>query len=144
MAARRLFVNRLDVYTAVHKMHRARLFNLTVEAGKTDPADTVATARLTTAVDALASELIAHAGHEDRFIHPLLREKAPILAAELDAAHEDLDNGLDELRRLAAGHAAATGDPNFLYRALAAFTATYLGHLAREEGEALPALWESC
>jgi len=30
-------MNRLDVYTAVHKMQRARLFELTVEAGKTDP-----------------------------------------------------------------------------------------------------------
>ena len=70
-------MDRLDVYTAVHKMQRARLFNLTVEAGKTDPADSVTTARLAAAVDALAAELVAHAGHEELFIHPLLRGKAP-------------------------------------------------------------------
>jgi hypothetical protein len=33
---------------------------------------------------------------------------------------------------------------NTLYRALAAFTATYLDHLGLEEGQALPALWEGC
>jgi hypothetical protein len=58
-------MNRLDVYGAVHKMQRARLFDLTVEAGRTDPADTVTTARLAAAVDALADELVAHGEHED-------------------------------------------------------------------------------
>jgi hypothetical protein len=32
-------VNRLEVYTVVHKMQRARLFDLTVALGKSDPAD---------------------------------------------------------------------------------------------------------
>ena len=73
-------MNRLDVYTAVHKMHRARLFSLTVEAGKADPTDTVTMTRLAAAVDALAAELATHAGHEDRFIDPLLRRSAPSLA----------------------------------------------------------------
>lgn len=137
-------MNRLDVYTAVHKMQRARLFDLTVEAGKTDPADTVTTARLAAAVDALAAELAAHGEHEDRFIHPLLRQHAPALAETLEAAHVQLDARLGQLRQVAATYAASPGDPNVLYRALAAFTATYLDHLALEEGEALPALWEGC
>ncbi len=41
-------------------------------------------------------------------------------------------------------HASGSEDPNGLYRALAAFTAAYLEHLAVEEGEALPALWQGC
>jgi Hemerythrin HHE cation binding domain len=135
-------MNRLDVYTAVHKMHRARLFNLTVEAGQADPADTVTMTRLAAAVDALAAELVAHAEHEDRFIHPLLRQVAPALTARLDAAHVTLDARLDRLRQVAS--AAPAADPNALYRALAAFTAAYLEHLAIEEGEALPALWDGC
>jgi iron-sulfur cluster repair protein YtfE (RIC family) len=137
-------MNRLDVYTAVHKMQRARLFNLTVEAGKTDPADVLTATRLARAVDAVAAELVAHAGHEDRFIHPLLRQKAPALAAELDAAHAELDAALNELCRVASAYATAQGDPNTLYRALASFTASYLDHLDREEAAALPALWEGC
>jgi len=131
-------MNRLDVYTAVHKMQRARLFNLTVEAGKTDPDDTLATARLAAAVDALAAELVAHGEHEDRFIHPLLRQQAPALAETLDAAHVELDARLERLRQLSSASATSPGDPNVLYRALAAFTATYLDHLALEETEALP------
>jgi len=137
-------MNRLDVYTAVHKMQRARLFTLTVEAGRTDPADTVTTSRLAAAVDALAAEIVAHGEHEDRFIHPLLREHAPELADALDVAHIELDARLGQLRELASAYASAPGDPNALYRALAAFTATYLDHLAVEEGEALPALWGGC
>lgn len=137
-------MNRLDVYTAVHKMQRARLFDLTVEAGKTDPEDTVGTARLAAAVAALAAELVAHGEHEDRFIHPLLRHSAPALAETLEAAHVGLDAHLGQLHEMAKTYAASPGDPNLLYRALAVFTATYLDHLALEEGEALPALWEGC
>jgi iron-sulfur cluster repair protein YtfE (RIC family) len=137
-------MNRLDVYTAVHKMQRARLFELTVEAGKTDPADPVAAARLAAAVDALADELVAHGEHEERFIHPVLRVRAPGLADALEVAHVDLDARLDELRHASATQAAAGDDPNLLYRVLAGFTAAYLEHLAVEEGQALPALWQGC
>jgi hypothetical protein len=137
-------VSRLDAYTAVHKMQRARLFDLTIEAGTTDPNDTIGSIRIAEAVGALCAELAAHADHEDRFLHPQLRQHVPTLAAKLDAQHVELDAHLDELHRVAAAHAAETRDANVLYRALAAFTATYLVHLACEEGEALPALWERC
>lgn len=136
--------NRLDVYTAVHKMQRARLFELTVEAGKTDPDDPAAAARLAAAVSSLADELVAHGEHEERFIHPLLRAQAPGLAETLEGAHVDLDARLDQLRQVSNAHASAADDPNLLYRALAAFTATYLEHLAVEESQALPALWQGC
>ena len=137
-------MKRLDVYTAVHKMQRARLFNLIVELGKTGPADSTAAIRLALAVDALADELVAHGEHEDRFIHPLLRKQVPVLADTLEAAHVTLDARLGHLREVAAAYASGSADPAVLYRALASFTATYLEHLAVEESEALPALWEGC
>jgi len=137
-------MSRLDVYTAIHKMQRVPLFELTVTAGRTDPVDTVAIARLSGAVTAMVGELTSHAEHEDRFIHPLLRAKVPVLAASLDAAHVDLDNRLDHLRRAASAEQMSPTDPNALYRALASFTAVYLEHLAVEDAEALPALWEQC
>jgi len=137
-------MNRLDVYTAVHKMQRSRLFELTVAAGRTDSIDTVATTRLAGAVRALSDELTSHAEHEDRFIHPLLRIKVPELAAALDATHVELDGHLDDLKETARTQAAGGKDPNALYRALASFTASYLEHLAVEEGEALPAPWGHC
>jgi hypothetical protein len=143
-----LLVNRLDVYTAVHKMHRARLCGLIVDAGTTDPGDATARTRLAAAVRAAIAELHAHAQHEDRFIHPLLREKAPQVAATLDAEHIELDTHLDELVVVADDYAdprpANSSDPNTLYRALAGFAASYFAHIAVEETEALPALWKAC
>ena len=91
-------MNRLDVYTAVHKMHRARLFSLTVEAGQADPADAVTTTRLAVAVDALAAELVAHAEHEDRFIHPLLRTGLPqrLISEARPVSHDNHDKKENE------------------------------------------------
>lgn len=137
-------MNRLDVYTAVHKMQRARLFGLVTEAGRADPADPAGRAALAAAVEAVVDELLAHAEHEDRYIHPLLRERAPATARRLDEEHVALDARLEQLRDVAASYADSPVEPNVLYRAVAAFTAAYLGHLAVEEGEALPALWGSC
>jgi Hemerythrin HHE cation binding domain len=135
-----MVVNRLDVYSAVHKMQRARLFELTVDAGKADPADDQEARRLAGAVDAVVAELRVHAEHESRFIHPLLRERAPQVAASLDAEHEELDGRLAELSAVAH----ASDELNALYRALASFTAHYLEHLAEEESDGLRALWGSC
>jgi Hemerythrin HHE cation binding domain len=137
-------MNRLDVYTAVHKMQRSRLFELTIAAGRADPIDTVTSTRLAGAVTALSDELTRHAEHEDLFIHPLLRIKVPELAKALDAAHVELDGRLAELKRTARTQSAGSEDPSALYRTLASFTASYLEHLALEEGEALPALWRHC
>jgi len=54
-----------------------------------------------------------------------------------------LNARLGQLREVAAIYSPWPRDLNVLYRALAGFTATYLDHVALEEGEALPALWES-
>ncbi len=137
-------MNRLDVYTAVHKMQRGRLFTLTIAAGTADPTDTAVRTALAAATESVITELLAHAEHEDRFIHPLLRKHAPAIADKLDAEHVGLDARLDDLRNVAATYAGTPDDPNALYRALAAFTAAYLSHLAVEEAGALPALWDTC
>jgi len=139
-------MNRLDVYTAVHKMQRARLFALTVEAGKADPGDATLRANLAAAVAELIAELEAHAEHEDRFIHPMLRKYAPGVATRLDEEHVALDATMERLQAIADEYASGPSmrDANALYRALASFTAAYLNHVAVEEAEALPALWADC
>jgi len=137
-------MTRVDVYTAVHKMQRARLFELTVAAGRADSADGPTIAKLANSVHGLTDELTRHAEHEERFIHPVLRSKAPHLAAALDAAHVQLDRQLEDLRQTASDQGAGGQDSNALYRALASFTAIYLEHLALEENEALPVLWDRC
>jgi hypothetical protein len=139
-----MVMERIDVYSAVHKMQRARLFELTVDAGRLDPSDRDGRAALAGAVDALVDELVAHADHEDRFIHPVLRQVAPSLACELEREHASLASALDDLRHTASRGAAGMGEPTMLYRELASFTAHYLDHGAGEEGAALPALWGGC
>jgi hypothetical protein len=137
-------MDRIDVYSGVHKMQRARLFELTVAAGRLDPSDHRGRADLAVAVGAVAEELAAHADHEETFIHPVLRRVAPAIAIELEREHVTLDAALDDLRQAASGDAAATEDPTTLYRVSASFTARYLDHLAVEESAALPALWAAC
>jgi hypothetical protein len=132
-------MSEIDLYRSVHKAQRARLFALVVEAGRTDPQDADASATVAAVARALAAELHEHGEHEDRFIHPLLATHEPDLAAALADEHQALDAALAELR-LAAGRRDALG-AGTLYRVACRFTATYLGHLEREEAESMPALW---
>src|SRR5262249_52463944 len=134
-------MERVDMYSALHKMQRARLFELTVEAGKLDSSDRGGRSALRGAVDALMDELVAHGEHEETFIHPVLRQVAPGVARELDGEHAAIASALDEVRRAASRSEAGLDEPTVLYRTLASFTARYLDHLAVEEGAALPALW---
>jgi hypothetical protein len=127
---------RLDPYSFVHKMQRARLFALVIEAGRLDETDPAGVQALGGAVRALVSELRAHAGHEEQFIHPLLRRYAPGVAAQLDSEHVKLDQLLADLETAAS--------PTDLYRRLASFTAHYLQHLEVEEAAGLSALWKNC
>jgi hypothetical protein len=129
----------IDLYRNVHKAQRARLFGLVVEAGRTDPQDAPAASAIAAMAAALADELHEHGEHEDRFIHPLLAKYVPELAADLAAEHRALDTALAELAD--AGRRREVIGADSLYRVAARFTAVYLGHLEREEGEAMPALW---
>ncbi|SDM78865.1 hemerythrin domain-containing protein [Streptomyces wuyuanensis] len=45
----------------------------------------------------MTAELHEHAAHEDTYIHPLLRERAPAAADALDAEHLRLDAALAAL-----------------------------------------------
>jgi hypothetical protein len=95
---------------------------------------------------ALLAQLTAHAGHEQRFIHPLLERKASGLA--FDGEHEALEADQLALARL-LGEVEETeplqrqAQGLAFYRALNVFIARYLRHLAAEE-ETMSLLWERC
>jgi hypothetical protein len=137
-------MERLDLYSAVHKMQRARLFGLTIEAGRLDPSDREGSVALAAAVGAVVDELVAHADHEETFIHPVLWRVAPAVAGQLEGEHTALNVALDDVRDAAQRCEVGLDTPTVLYRALASFTARYLDHLAVEESTALPALWNGC
>lgn len=123
---------RLDVYTKVHKGQRAWIAHCLVAAGKTDPQ---AALSLAAEVERLLQHLAAHADHEERFIHPVLREAQPDLADELEQQHAALDPLFTSLAM-----AASQADVPALYRALARLAGAYFQHLEAEETRAMPAL----
>ena len=139
-------IARIDFYTKVHKGLRADLFAVSQRAASVDYEDSHSLAGLATALAALLRRLSAHAGHEERFIHPLLAAK--LGETGLDAEHAQLEAAQETLEgRMAAVAQAAVGERRRLgqgfYRALNVFIAKYLEHIDREE-QTMPALWERC
>ena len=137
---------RIDFYTKVHKALRANLFEVSRQAALADYGDPQAVSALAASVKALLAKLSAHAGHESRFIHPLIAEKTG--ACSFEAEHEVLE---DEQKVLAGLLDAAAQSPQAerrlrglaFYRALNLFIARYLEHLDREEAT-MPVLWARC
>ncbi|MEV6317141.1 hemerythrin domain-containing protein [Streptomyces sp. NPDC051776] len=137
---------KIDLYRNVHKGQRARLFALAVDVGSADPEAMKDVAEQCLEI---TQELREHADHEDTFIHPLLRNRAPQVAEALDAEHVRLDAALAELdvhaRALPAVSAEERPDAQHrLYLSLNELISAYLAHLHAEETVAMPALWNYC
>lgn len=137
---------RIDFYTKVHKALRASLFEASHQAAVADYHDPRAVSALAARIKALLARLSAHAGHEARFIHPLIAEKTG--ACSFDSEHEALEAEQEALAglldTLAGSPQAGRGLRGLaFYRALNLFIARYLEHLDREEAT-MPMLWARC
>jgi Hemerythrin HHE cation binding domain len=139
---------RVDLYRNVHKGQRAHLFILAVELGRLDHQDASAVGALATSLRAALIELRQHAENEERFIHPLLRTRAPDIAALLEREHHDLEPAMaeleDGLRRLDAAEDGRFDAIGELYRAWCRMVSAYLAHLDAEERVGMAALWDTC
>ncbi|WP_141316351.1 hemerythrin domain-containing protein [Streptomyces spinoverrucosus] len=140
---------RIDLYRNIHMGQRERLFTLAVELGAADIQQPHWAEHMTERCLAMTQELREHADHEDRYIHPLLRERAPEAADALDAEHVRLDAALaaldDRARRLPKTPAESLREAQHgLYRAVNELISAYLAHLHAEETVAMPALWHAC
>lgn len=136
---------RIDLYRNVHKGQRARLFGLAVELGRVDPEDVAAVGLLATGIREVLSELRQHAENEERFIHPLLRARAPEVAEALEREHQSLEDALAEVENGLPRFENLEGD-GFgagveLYRAWCRMVSAYLAHLDAEERMGMAALW---
>lgn len=137
---------RIDFYTKVHKGLRARLFQFSERTATADFDQPEALQALSRALGSLVNQLKAHAGHEERFIHPLMARKME--SVPFDADHEVLEAKQRELARLMDEVATAPEAQRrerglVFYRALNVFIACYLEHLDAEEC-AMRVLWERC
>src|SRR3954451_23837513 len=134
-----------DFYRDIHKAIRDELFELTVSAGRIDPADHSAGIELAARVGRTADLLTAHAEHEDGAIQPAIEAHLPVLAERIADDHVRVDARLVSLRDWAGETVdAVRTDRRFathrLYIELAAFTATYLEHQDVEDRLVMPAL----
>ena len=134
-----------DLYRDVHKGIRHGLFRATERAGHVDPLDDIALDEDRHRIEHLLHLLDVHAAHEDEYLGPLIGRHLPVLAAQLQREHANLDARTAEIRRQLTALGCLTGadrriGQHRLYLTLSEFTATYLQHQTTEEVEVLPAL----
>lgn len=134
-----------DLYREVHKGLRKALFDLTTAVGAADCESAVDREAVVAHVHRVVDLLHTHHGHEDTFIQPMVDAHAPTLAAMIESGHVEVDADIvdlelaaEKLAGAAGGGAVAAG--HALYGRLALFTATYLAHMALEEGGVMEAL----
>jgi hypothetical protein len=131
----------LDLYREVHKGLRHALFALCEAAGSLDAADPAARAAFVTQFAVVDNMLRLHHGHEDgEHFGGLIARAAPQFTAELEVGHDKSVADLAELRAavIALGDGGTGADE--LYDMVAAFVVDYLGHMAVEEHQVMPAL----
>ncbi|MET0284968.1 MAG: hemerythrin domain-containing protein [Polyangiales bacterium] len=116
-------VSRYDMYNNVHKGLRRSLCALLVDAGVASERELP---ELRSRWLALEAKLAAHHAHEDRFIGPHLARIAPPLFAEMERDHHAIAQQLATV--------GASDDARAFYRTLSSFVASYLAHMAQEEG----------
>lgn len=139
-------MSRDDLFTTIHKGLRKGLFDLTVQAGRTDWDDPLAVAELHDRWRALRSLLDGHSHHEDHHIFRLLDTHDATALVAVEADHVDLDRQLADLDALMDAAFTTPGPAMGLeaYRSLSVFVAAYLVHIHREETEVMESIWRQC
>jgi hypothetical protein len=131
----------LDLYREVHKGLRLALFGLCEAAGSLDAADPDARAAFVARFAVVDNMLSLHHSHEDgEHFGKLIADVAPQFAAELAAAHHKTNEDLAFLRQAVILLGDGGCDADELYDRVAAFVVDYLGHMAVEEHQVMPAL----
>ena len=135
-----------DLFTIIHKGLRLGLFDITVQAGRTDWADPAQVTELGERWQGLLTLLRAHGDHEDQHILRLLDPHDPLAAEPTAEQHRDLDDLLDDLAERFETVLAAPGVASGLelYRDLARFVAAYLTHMHDEETRVMGRIWACC
>jgi hemerythrin-like domain-containing protein len=141
-------MQRVDLFTTVHKALRSLIYHLSSMLQTADFTDEQATKASLAALDHFLELLHEHAMHEDRTVFAETHKFEPELVDELEAEHKEIDKHLEQVHKASAQVLAATsredriaaGDT--LNRAVNNFIAFYLTHLTHEEATVLPATWK--
>jgi len=135
-----------SLYGPVHKGLRSQLFALQMQIGAADADDRQQRADIHVFADNLHRHLQSHAGHEERWIDPVLIEHAPEVGEVLEAQHEAFEPILNSILDLAVA-LAGTDEPDearhildVLHLDTSRFIGAYLTHMDIEERIAMPML----
>jgi hypothetical protein len=139
---------RYDMFTPIHKGLRRTMFQTAMRLGRTDFQSSEDVAAMQREVVQCMTYLREHAEHEDRHVIPRLAQIAPELAAELEAAHPQLEHAALDIecmgQRLAAlpplEREAMGGE---MLRRFHALIADQIRHMEREERQANAAFWDA-
>jgi hypothetical protein len=139
---------RHDLYTAIHKGIRARLFDTASRLEGCNFADPASRTETLTYVRATLAFLDEHAHHEDEFVQPRLADASPDLAKRLGDAHGLVHQSGRIVEKLAAAIEAAdaevaVGRGPELCHAFNVYVSQQLHHMNDEETLANTALWQA-
>lgn len=137
---------RFDIYREVHKGIRKALFDLAVRAGNTDFSSAEPLKRLRKQFSLTKNLLEIHAHCEDTYVEPLLQQCDAAVAARSAEAHAVLEATMGKLQGLLdtfdINRADIAEQGQRLYLELTRFIGEYLQHVADEEQQLMPLLWE--
>lgn len=138
---------RVDLFSMIHKAVRALLFELSGDVARLDLTSTCAIDGISAKLEHVGQMLDEHAQLEDLYIHPVIAELDPELAASWSGEHRALDVLQIEAARAAeelalADLAARDAAGAKLSLVVNHMLAVQLMHMNREEIELNALLWE--
>src|SRR5262245_17864929 len=93
---------RKDLYGPVHKGMRLRMTDVLVRLGATDFADDASVRQIIGELGGVLDVCALHLRLENAYLHEAVERRRPGAMARLDAAHEDHEHAIAELRACAA------------------------------------------
>lgn len=137
---------RVRPYRYIHKALRTLMFHTLQQVATLDALEAAQRATLVAAVDELLQVCSEHLGHENRFFHTALRERAPRAVLPFDDDHQGHELSIallrEQLARVAEGGPTVRGAAYALYLTLTRFVGENLEHMADEETRLTQALWQ--
>ncbi len=139
-------MERVDLYTAVHKGIRVLLFDAATHVARTEFADPAEAASVHERLVRLASYLDEHSEHEDDVIQPELDRIAPEAHADLRSTHARLHGLQAEILQLASRLGKAGANERValgrrIHARIWPFVAEHLRHMEHEECAVNRLLW---
>jgi nitrite reductase/ring-hydroxylating ferredoxin subunit len=141
----------IDLYVGIHKGQRHRFFSIAAQAGILDYTNPEVVDALYDELFSFREHLRVHANVEEKFIHPVLSQRVPGGARQLEEDHrlirqefDDLIANFDGFRAKPVGFEKRVELALEFYRAWNRFVAFYFMHINREEEQVMPTLWKLC